>query len=194
MPTQDQRSQATRDALIDAGLELFARRGYADVAVGDIAKAAGVTTGALYHQFASKQGLFKAVYDHLVATTGTRIATAREHSDAPSIITDCEAYLDACADPAFHRIAADGPAVISWDLLVDDMQAFIKASLIAAQAAGEIAELPVAPVARMLAAALKEAGLMIATADDPIVARAEASAAARHLLAGLRKPGQPRGL
>ena len=97
-----------------------------------------------------------------------------------------ELYLDACSEPAFFRITADAPAVMGWDAIVDDTRQLIAASLTVARAGGEIdPDLPVDALARMLAAALKEAGVMIATADDPARARAQASAGARRLLAGL---------
>lgn len=187
MPTQAERTEAMRRALLDAGRALFARRGYADVGIGEISGHAGATTGAVYHHFGSKAGLFRAVYDELVAGTGERIVAARRDNPAPSLIADCEVYLDACADPAFFRITADAPAVIGWDAILDDTQKLIAMNLAAAQASGEISPaLPIPALARMLAAALKEAGVMIATAPDPARARAEASTSARCLIAGLR--------
>jgi AcrR family transcriptional regulator len=189
MPTQSERTDTTRRALLQAGRALFAAHGYAQVPVGEIAERAGVTTGAVYHHFDSKAGLFRAVYDELVANTGDRIAQARQHNPTPSVITDCDLYLDACADPTFFRITADGPTVLGWSSILDDTQRLIAASLTAAQAAGEIdAALPIPALARMLAAALKEAGVMIATAPDPVRARADASSSARHLIVGLLRP------
>jgi AcrR family transcriptional regulator len=188
MATQNERTQATRRALMDAGRQLFAQRGYAEVGVSELAGRAGVTTGALYHQFDSKQGLFTAIYEDLVAATWTRVLAAREDSDEPGVVADCEAYLDACADPAFYRITADGPAVIGWDRLIDGTRTMIEASLTAARERGEITDAPIEPLARMLAAALKEAGVMIATADDHVTARAQASQSARSLIGGLLRP------
>jgi AcrR family transcriptional regulator len=186
MPTQAERTDTTRRALLDAGRELFAERGFADVSVGEVAGRAGVTTGAIYHHFGSKAGLFRAVYDELMANTAARIAQARRANRAPSLIADCELYLDACADPAFFRITSDAPAVIGWDTIVDDTQKLVAATLAAAQADGEIdGAINIGPLARMLAAALKEAGVMIATASDPKRARAEASQSARRLIGGL---------
>ena len=177
-----------RRGLLDAGRALFALRGYADVGVGEISSRAGATSGSVYHHFGSKAGLFRAVYDELVASTSERIAAARRGSPSPSLIADCELYLDACADPAFFRITADAPAVIGWDAILDDTQKLIAMSLTAAQADGEISPvLPIATLARMLAAALKEAGVMIATAPDPARARADASASAWYLMAGLHR-------
>ena len=126
------------------------------------------------------------MYDELVASTAARIAAARRENQAPSLTADCECFLDACSDPAFFRITGDAPSVIGWDAILDDTQRLIAQSLAAAQADGEIAaDVPVAALARMLAAALKEAGVMIATASDPALARAEASASAGRLLQGL---------
>jgi AcrR family transcriptional regulator len=186
MPTQAERTNSTRRALLDAGRASFQEHGYADVGVDEICSRAGVTSGALYHQFESKAGLFRAVYEELVAATSARIAQARIENPAPSLVADCEVYLDACSDPAFFRITADAPNVIGWDAILDDTQELIADSLSAAQADGEIdRDVPVPATARMLAAALKEAGVMIATAPDAAEVRAEASTTARHLVAGL---------
>jgi AcrR family transcriptional regulator len=188
VPTQAERAETMRRRLVDAGRALFADRGYADVGVGEISSHAGATSGAVYHHFGSKAGLFRAVYDDLVAGTSERIAAARRSNPSPSLTADCELYLDACADPAYFRITADAPAVIGWDAILDDTQELIAVSLAAAQADGEISPaLPVATLARMLAAALKEAGIMIAIAPDPARARTEASASARYLIAGLQR-------
>jgi AcrR family transcriptional regulator len=185
MPSQSERNQATRSALLDAGRMLFAKRGYEKVAVGEIAKLAGVTTGALYHQFGSKEGLFKAVYGELVQRVWANVLTARGNADGPSLMGDCEAYLDACADPAFSRITVDGPTVLGWDQILDETQAMIQASLLAARDRGEIADAADHSLARMLAAALKEAAIMIAAAEDPADARRAAGESARRLLSGV---------
>ena len=64
-PTQ-QRAQETRRRLLAAGFEVFARRGYGLGTVDEIAAEAGVSMGALYHHFSSKEDLFKALLaDHL---------------------------------------------------------------------------------------------------------------------------------
>jgi AcrR family transcriptional regulator len=186
MVTQNERSQATRDALLNAGRALFAERGYADVSVAELARRANVTTGALYHQFDSKGGLFKAVYVAVAQDVSARIVKARESAEEPSLIADCRIYLDACVDPAFHRIAlVDGPAVIGPHEVLDMAQFMVEGSLAAARDRGEIADPPIEPLARMLAAAMKEAGVMIATAPDPERTRADASEGVQRLIGGL---------
>jgi AcrR family transcriptional regulator len=186
MVTQDERSQSTREALIQAGLALFAERGYNGVSVSEIAERAGVTTGALYHQFASKENLFKAVHTDVVQSLSARIVKARELAGKPSLITDCEVYLDACVDPAFHRVVlVDGPAVIDPGLVLDIGQLMIEGSLAAARERGEIADPPLEPLARMLAAAMKEAGVMIGSSPDSAKVREETRAGVRRLIGGL---------
>jgi AcrR family transcriptional regulator len=188
MTSQEERTAATRRALIDAATTLFAERGYADVPVGEIARTAGVTTGALYHQFGSKEGLFGAVYQQMMQRTFERVVAARNADADASVTEDLEAFLDVAADPSGFRITADGPSVIGWDRILDRAQQMIAMSLSAAHERGEIGEIPTPAIARMLAAALKEAGVMIATAEDPAAARAEASAGVRRLISGLLTP------
>ena len=49
------RAIATRKKIIDAGVDLFADHGYGETSLGDITVRAGVTTGAFYHHFDSKE-------------------------------------------------------------------------------------------------------------------------------------------
>src|ERR1043166_2457251 len=63
--TQAERTAATRALLIDAGRKLFADKGFNEVSTQAIVAAAGVTRGALYHQFDDKVGLFAAVYEQV---------------------------------------------------------------------------------------------------------------------------------
>src|SRR5882672_12197735 len=55
-PKQD-RSRANREALLDALMDLLYERPYADIGVADIARRAGMTTGAVYGRFEDKRGL-----------------------------------------------------------------------------------------------------------------------------------------
>ncbi|QIP88254.1 TetR/AcrR family transcriptional regulator [Streptomyces sp. Tu 2975] len=57
------RSERTRRRLVLAGAQMFDRYGYASATLGQIAGAAGMTKGALYFHFASKEGLADAVQE-----------------------------------------------------------------------------------------------------------------------------------
>src|SRR5438552_3141835 len=72
--TKAAQSEATMAALIAAGRELFAQRGYAGVGTEEIVKQAGVTRGALYHHFrGGKEELFRAVLVQISAETMQRV-------------------------------------------------------------------------------------------------------------------------
>ena len=57
------RAIATRKKIIDAGVDLFADHGYGETSLGDITVRAGVTTGAFYHHFDSKETLAWAIIE-----------------------------------------------------------------------------------------------------------------------------------
>ena len=58
--TKDEATQ-TRQELLDAALEGFSRQGYHATRLADIAKAAGVTRGAIYHHFGGKAGMYNTL-------------------------------------------------------------------------------------------------------------------------------------
>src|SRR5262249_15520498 len=70
------RSEATRAKLVGAARPLFAERGYAGVGTEEIVRAAGVTRGALYHQFRDKEELFAAVVEQLHEEMARRTGAA----------------------------------------------------------------------------------------------------------------------
>jgi AcrR family transcriptional regulator len=65
-PKQD-RSRANREALLDALMDLLYERPYADIGVADIARRAGMTTGALYGRFGDKRGVAIALHERFAA-------------------------------------------------------------------------------------------------------------------------------
>jgi AcrR family transcriptional regulator len=77
--------EAQRADITQRCIELFARRGHADLAVRDIANELGVSTGTLYHYFPNKDDLFESVVDavvdqdivHATATVKKTIADRR---------------------------------------------------------------------------------------------------------------------
>ena len=69
-------AQATRDALVQAALELFAERGYAAVGTEEIVARARVTRGALYHHFEDKRDLFRAVHERVEGELMERVTRA----------------------------------------------------------------------------------------------------------------------
>lgn len=61
--TKERRTEHTRQVLLDAAEEVFARKGLTGAALEEIADTAGFTRGAIYSQFGAKETLFLAVVD-----------------------------------------------------------------------------------------------------------------------------------
>ncbi|MFI6676104.1 TetR/AcrR family transcriptional regulator [Kribbella sp. NPDC050470] len=194
---QEDRSRATRTALISAARPLFAERGYGDVSAEEIVGAAGLTRGALRHHFGGKPELFRAVLEQLEGELTARIlAEITDPQDAWSALTDgMRAFLDACEDPELIQIAlTDAPAVLGWtawrEIEADHGLGLIIAGLERARLDGVISQQPVDVAARLLLSATIEAALLIATGDDRAAARSTAEDALLSLLSGLRKERQ----
>ena len=66
--------QARRDRIVDAGLALLAERDFDKIQVKDVAEAANVALGTLYHNFSSKDHLFAEVLVRWAATLRTNIS------------------------------------------------------------------------------------------------------------------------
>ena len=165
--TQAGRSAATRDALVAAD---------ANVA------AAGVTRGALYHQFADKTALFEAVLAAVEADIARRLAgqaAAAGISDPVQALRHAvRTWLDICVEPEIYRIALiDGPSVLGWkhwrQVCYRHVLGLVQALLAQGIEAGRIRNLPARPLAHVLMGAGDEAALYVAEAADRTRARAE---------------------
>ncbi len=163
------RSERTRAALIGGARDLFASGGYAATSTPDIVRQANVSRGALYHHFADKLDLFRAVVDAEQATVAREIDHASRDVDDPvvAIRLGGEAFLDAMRDPGRRRILLiDGPAVLGVDTMreIDTRHAgqTLVEGVRAAIDAGRMRPLP--PVA--LAALLNATFDRVAEADE----------------------------
>ncbi|HWA90248.1 MAG TPA: TetR/AcrR family transcriptional regulator [Rhizomicrobium sp.] len=76
------RDGTARQKLIEAALALVRTKGYAATSVDELCARAGVTKGAFFHHFASKNDLAVAAAEHWSATTGALFAGAAYHSHA----------------------------------------------------------------------------------------------------------------
>jgi AcrR family transcriptional regulator len=189
-----ERSEATRSALIATARTLFAQRGYAAVGTEEIVRATGVTRGALYHHFAGKMELFRAVYEDVERELVERIgSSALSSAEDPlqALHAGAQAFLDACEDPAVQRIALlDAPAVLGWEqwraIGLQYGFGLVEGTVQAAMDAGLIERQPVRPLAHLLLGAIDEGAMLVARADDGGRTREEVGSSVVRLLEALR--------
>lgn len=182
----------TRIDLTDAGRALFADPGFAATTLEDVAARAGVTRGALYHHFASKEALFEAVFRLLQdeMTFRSKASAGRRRSPLSRFRAGCDAFLDSCLAPDIARIVLlDGPSVLGWEtwrrIDAEHGLSITVAGLAAAIRSGEIPAQPVEPLAHLLLGALTHAGMTISRSPSPGAERAAVGKAFRRLVDGL---------
>lgn len=189
-------SEATRGRLLRAARELFGERGYAAVGTEEVVRAAGVTRGALYHQFADKRALFRAVFEELeqevIAASASRMA-AHPDDMLAAFKAGCRGWLEACAEPAAERILlVDAPAVLGWDVWREIAEqhglGVVKASLEHGMATGALVRGPVDPLAHVIVGALDEAALYVARAENRTRALKETGAVVDRLIDSFATP------
>jgi AcrR family transcriptional regulator len=190
---REEYTEASRRALLDAAAEAFVDRGFAEASLDDIARGARLTKGALYHHFASKQELFRAVFEEVEAEMieAARRAGDGEPDPGRRLLAGINAFLDVCLTPRYRRIALEeGPAALGWHRWreIDEQYSLglVRAPLARLMTAGVVRRQPVDLLARLLLAALTEAGMAVAAAENPEVARREVEGLVVELLSGLR--------
>lgn len=80
--TRRERQEQTRELLLDAAAMVFARRGYHEASVEEIASEAGFSTGAVYSNFSGKEELFLALADREVEKQVAEIHAVAEGVEA----------------------------------------------------------------------------------------------------------------
>jgi AcrR family transcriptional regulator len=201
--TQAERSAATQQALIEAARRLWGERGYAEVSTPEIARAAGVTRGAMYHQYADKAALFRAVIEamdvEIIERLQASVAAAQPKTPADTMRAMADAWLGIAAEPEVRQLMLlDAPSVIGWreyremsqNNSVETTEQLLKAAI----EAGQLRPQPLRPLALVLLGALEEAAIYLAGAEDAAQAREDVRAVIRDLIDGLltgsaRQPG-----
>ena len=193
MAKQAERRAATIEAILKAARRLFGERGFAATTIDDIAEAARVAKGAVYHHFTTKEAIFESVFDEVSRDLVREIdrAARTEKDMLAAMVTGIQLYFAACAKgPTCRIILRDGPAVLGWERWREiDAKHFggkFPLALTVAMETGLIARQPVEPLARLLLGAVTEAAVACASGRDIGKAGAEYSRAFRSLLDALR--------
>lgn len=110
-----QRSAEMRGRLIAAARRVFVRDGFTAAATDEIVKAARVTRGALYHHFADKTDLFRAVVREEAAEVAARIGKSApdRHAPAGELKAGARAYFEAMNEKGrCFLLLVEGPSVL----------------------------------------------------------------------------------
>jgi AcrR family transcriptional regulator len=181
--------RATREQLIEVATRLFAERGYEDTSIEDVLAAAGVSRGALYHHFAGKDALFKAVVESVEARVmESLLAIGGEAPDAFGRLREVAlAWIGMAIDPVIQRVVLrDAPSVLGLDRWrdPDQQQAVVAMRAILGELAseGRLAPELVSSFASMILGALDEMAFLVARSPDPQAAVAEGHTAVSELL------------
>jgi AcrR family transcriptional regulator len=168
-------SSSPRGRLVLAAVKEFGTRPFDEVTVTELSAAAEVTTGALYHHFGSKLGLYAFVREdveqRLLDRMEGAVAASGPESDRSAAVTSALLVgLDFAVREGFLRILGDPPAGTEHDQLAEMLSQSV---------------VPAAPLlGPMLAAAWRAALAAIAEGAEPEHARASIAALRLHLLDG----------
>ncbi len=188
--------EENRGKLIAAARSAFAQKGFAAASMDELTAAAGLTRGALYHNFGDKRGLFAAVVNEIDSEMAARAqAVGAAAGDGwAALLAEAEAYIEMALDPEVQRIVLlDGPAVLGDPSQWPSQNTCLAVTMAAVEQL--IADKVLKPVdaeaaARLLSGAALNAALWIAASDDPKAVLAKAVDAFRSLAEGLlARPG-----
>lgn len=181
----------TRAKLISAGRKAFSEKGFAGASMDDLTAQAGLTRGALYHNFGDKRGLMAAVVDQIDTAMAMRAQAAGQAAGGGwnGLMAEGAAYIEMALDPEVQRIVLlDGPAVLGdpsqWPSQNRCLQATI-ATLQYLAADEQIKPVDVEALARLLNGVALNAALWVAASDDARATLPKAMAAFECLAAGV---------
>jgi AcrR family transcriptional regulator len=97
-----QRSEETRSKIIASAIKLFSIQGFNAASVDVICKDAGISKGAFYHHFESKQALFLALLDVWLQTIDTAIEASKDQTVPETFAQMTEAF------PYIFKTAGEG--------------------------------------------------------------------------------------
>lgn len=192
--TRTQMIDETRAKLLATARQAFAEHGYANTSMDEFTAAVGLTRGALYHHFGSKEKLLIAVIDQLESELAQRLQAIADAAPTPwdGFCDRCRAYLQLALLPENRRIILQDARAMFGDVPQKNQNTGIAALEAALQAlieAGTVAPVHAGLMARMLYGAVTEAAFWIAAPDSDTPVRLAASLAGLDkLLNGLLPP------
>ncbi len=183
--------QENRSKLIAAARRAFAEKGYSAASMDDLTAEAGLTRGALYHNFGDKRGLLAAVVDQIDTEMATKAQAmgARESDDWDGLLAEGRAYIEMALDPEVQRIVLlDGPAVLGdpsqWPSQSHCLQV-TRQTVERLIVEGRLKPVDAEAASRLLSGAALNAALWIAASRTPAEVLPKAIAAFEAMASGL---------
>lgn len=173
-----EKMEENRAKLIAAARKAFAEKGFANASMDDLTADAGLTRGALYHNFGDKRGLLAAVVEQL---DGEMAARAREIGAKSAgngegdiwlaLLAEGAAYIEMALDPEIQRIVLlDGPAVLGdpsqWPSQ-NSCLAETRKGVRSLVESGVMKPVDIEAASRLLNGAALNAALWVAASDNP---------------------------
>ncbi|MBQ0707983.1 MULTISPECIES: TetR/AcrR family transcriptional regulator [unclassified Ochrobactrum] len=183
--------EENRAKLIAAARKAFAEKGYAAASMDELTAEAGLTRGALYHNFGDKRGLLAAVVSQMDSEMAARAQAIAARADNlwDELLAEGVAYIEMALDPDIQRIVLlDGPAFLGDPSQWPSQNSCLQASREkVAELIGQGVLKPVDPeaAARLLNGAALNAALWIAASEDPKSVLSKAIEAFQALATGL---------
>lgn len=189
--TRAQMVEETRAKLISAARKAFATKGYAASSMDDLTAEAGLTRGALYHNFGDKKGLLQAVIDQMDGEMLARLRVVQENAETPwlALLAESTAFIEMALEPEIQRIMLlDGPAVLGDPAKWPNQTACLRRIEKTVQDLiddGTLKKVDAKAATWLLNGAVLNAALWIAAAEKPEEAFPRAVDAFQHLASGL---------
>ncbi|WP_043266824.1 TetR/AcrR family transcriptional regulator [Streptomyces sp. CT34] len=190
----------TRAALLEEAAELFAEKGFDVTSIDDIATAARVSKGAVYHHFSDKRAVFDEVFrasqEEVLAHVREQLAAAEgdEKEQSPWLVaaTAVQSFLGGyVADARKRSLLRQSAGVLGVQRCreIDDELALplVLGILEQLKARGELQDVSVNMAGTVIFGTLCEAATSLALADDYEQAGREASQVVSYMLSGLLK-------
>jgi len=173
-----EKMEENRAKLIAAARRAFTEKGFANASMDDLTADAGLTRGALYHNFGDKRGLLAAVVEQLdgemaarAREIGAKSAGNGEGDIWQALLAEGAAYIEMALDPEIQRIVLlDGPAVLgdpsqwpSQNCCLAETRKGVHAMV----ESGVMKPVDIEAASRLLNGAALNAALWVAASDNP---------------------------
>ena len=183
----------TRSKLIFAGRKAFAHKGFAAASMDELTAEAGLTRGALYHNFGDKKGLLAAVVEvmdnEMAARADAMVQAANPANSWEAFVAQGMAYVELALDPEIQRVVLkDGPAYLGDPSHWPSQNGCLMRSaqtLATMMDDGVVKRMDPEAAARLVNGAALNAALWVAESSEPHTTLPKAQTALRHLISGL---------